>query len=229
MVSRSSLVRLFVLISVLVALLASITSFALATETSSSYIVNTIAHLGGDKLISTPEGYRLVNQFGEELWFFPIDEVYAALIESAASNACIELEEGRGTYGPATLHATAYQGMGVTLRFSGMDEHGKWNTFYFNPGGTDANWQPLTSVMGPDGAVLAPTFSAAPVVPGIVCPSIEIGATVTLSSDPMTSGWLDSIDTSAGTAVINMGKLGNATVPCTDVQLLVMVETRSES
>lgn len=208
--------RLFVFILLVV----TGASFALAND-DAGRIVNTIAHLGGDKLIERADGYHLVNQFGEELWFFPIAEVNAALIESALKNACIELEPGQGTYGPATLHATAYQGMGVTLRFSGMDEHGKWNTFYFNPGGTDTNWQPLTSVMGPDGNVLAPTFGGSPAEN--LCPNVTVGMTVGYGK---ATGMVVSVDGVSGTAQVAMYGF-TETLPCADLSsVMVVIETR---
>lgn len=106
--------------------------------------INLIHHFGGDALycvdanlnatneFSDVEGLRLLNQYGEVLWYLPFTDITLALDKAQANGGAHLAGSGMGTYGPVSIFVWDEGSSKIMFEFSGYDEHGKLNRMTFS-------------------------------------------------------------------------------------------------
>lgn len=94
--------------------------------------INQVHHFGGDSLYCDEDrGCWMLNSDGDLLWEVPqatIDDLFEIACASGMSEF---IDAGLGTYGPATIGISCYDGYEPTLKLTGYDEWGKLNTLSF--------------------------------------------------------------------------------------------------
>jgi len=106
--------------------------------------INVVHHFGGDALycmtsagVPTDDydntaAMRMLNINGTELWSVPMADIEAAIaLAQATPGTGVEVFTGPGTYGPASLYATADANGTITFTFIANDEWYKTNTMTF--------------------------------------------------------------------------------------------------